>query len=103
MSIVSIITVGNAKEAETIAKRLVEEKLAACVNIIPSVKSIYRWNEKVEVGEEAMLLVKTKKESFDKIKKRVVELHSYEVPEIIALEIFDGLESYLEWISSNVD
>lgn len=103
MSIVSIITVGDPKEAEGIARRLVEERLAACVNIVPGIKSVYRWEGKVEEGSECMLIVKSEESVFERLKKRVLELHSYEVPEIIALEISDGLKSYLDWIKSNVE
>lgn len=103
MSLVSIITVGGTEEAEIIARSLVEERLAACVNVISPVKSIYRWKGKVEECREVMLLIKTERKAFEKIKKRVLELHSYELPEIIALEISDGLETYLDWINSSVD
>lgn len=103
MSIVSIITVGDARQAEEIARCLVEEKLAACVNIIPSVRSVYRWKDRVEEGTELMLIVKTEQRVFEKMKRRVLELHSYELPEIIALNISEGLESYLDWINANVE
>lgn len=103
MSIVSIITVGDARQAEEIARCLVEEKLAACVNIIPSVRSVYRWKDRVEEGTELMLIVKTERRVFEKMKRRVLELHSYELPEIIALNISEGLESYLDWINANVE
>ncbi len=103
MSIVSIITVGDARQAEEIARRLVEEKLAACVNIIPSVRSVYRWKDRVEESTELMLVVKTEQRVFEKMKRRVLELHSYELPEIIALNISEGLEGYLDWINTNVE
>ncbi|MEJ5292037.1 MAG: divalent-cation tolerance protein CutA [Candidatus Methanosuratincola sp.] len=103
MSIVSIITVGDGRQAEEIARRLVEEKLAACVNILPSVRSVYRWKERVEESSEFMLIVKTDQRVFEKMKRRVLELHSYELPEIIALNISEGLKSYLDWISANVE
>lgn len=103
MSIVSIITVGDSRQAEEIARCLVEEKLAACVNIIPSVKSVYRWKDRVEESAELMLIVKTEQRVFEKMKRRVLELHSYELPEIIALNISQGLESYLDWINANVE
>ncbi|MDI9609049.1 MAG: divalent-cation tolerance protein CutA [Candidatus Verstraetearchaeota archaeon] len=103
MSIVSIITVGDARQAEEIARRLVEEKLAACVNIIPSVRSVYRWKDRVEESTELMLVVKTEQRVFEKMKRRVLELHSYELPEIIALNISEGLEGYLDWINANVE
>ena len=103
MSIVSIITVGDVRQAEEIAKCLVEEKLAACVNILPSVRSVYRWKDKVEESTEFMLMVKTEQRVFERLKRRVLELHSYELPEIIALNISEGLKRYLDWISANVE
>ncbi|MBC7127346.1 MAG: divalent-cation tolerance protein CutA [Candidatus Methanosuratincola petrocarbonis] len=103
MSIVSIITVGDLRQGEEIARRLVEERLAACVNILPSMRSVYRWKDRVEESTEFMLIVKTEQRVFEKMKKRVLELHSYELPEIIALNVSEGLESYLDWISSNVE
>ncbi|MCQ8892253.1 MAG: divalent-cation tolerance protein CutA [Candidatus Methanosuratincola sp.] len=103
MSIVSIITVGDLKQAEEIARRLVGERLAACVNILPSMRSVYRWKDRVEESTEFILLVKTEQRVFEKMKRRVLELHSYELPEIIALDISEGLEGYLDWISSNVE
>ncbi|MGF3499466.1 MAG: divalent-cation tolerance protein CutA [Candidatus Methanosuratincola sp.] len=103
MIIVSIITVGELRQAEEIARRLVEERLAACVNILPSVRSVYRWKDRVEESTELMLIVKTEQRIFEKMKRRVLELHSYELPEIIAINISEGLESYLDWISSNVE
>jgi periplasmic divalent cation tolerance protein len=96
--IVVLVTAKSDKEGEKIGQALLEEKLAACVNIVPGLKSIFRWKGKISTDEEVLLLIKTKDTLFEKLKKRVIELHSYEVPEIIALGILAGNEKYLEWI-----
>lgn len=96
--IVVFITASQEEEAVKIAKTLVEEKLAGCVNIIKNVRSIYFWQDKIEDDSEVLMIVKTKKELFEELSKRVKELHSYTVPEIIALKIKYGSESYLRWL-----
>ena len=101
--IVVIITTPNSIEARKIAKKLVEEKLAACCNIIDRVNSIYFWQGKIEDETEALMMVKTRKELFDKLAKRVKELHKYTVPEIIALPILAGWGDYLKWIDETVE
>lgn len=88
-------------ESGKIAKLLVEERLAACVNIT-NVKSCYRWQGEFCEDSEALLIVKTEKSMVDKIIKRIKEVHSYEVPEIIALPIVAGSEKYLEWVDESV-
>lgn len=102
MYIITYITCSNKEEAEKIAETLVIEKIAACVNYFP-IKSFYLWKGKVEKDSEYALLCKTRKENFDKIKKRVKELHSYEVPAILALEIADGSDDFLDWINESVE
>jgi periplasmic divalent cation tolerance protein len=96
--IVVLVTAKSDKEGVKIGQALLEEKLAACVNIVPGLKSIFRWKGKISTEEEVLLLIKTKDTLFEKLKKRVIELHSYEVPEIIALGILAGNEKYLDWI-----
>ncbi len=96
--IIVFITSPNEDEAVKIAKALVEAKLAACVNIIKNIRSIYRWQEKVEDETEVLLIAKTQKKLFSALSKKVKELHSYEVPEIIALPIIEGSEDYLKWL-----
>lgn len=96
------VTVGSSDEADRLARALVEERLAACVNRIKAVQSIYRWQGRVEQSEEELLIIKTKKELFDRLKTRVQELHSYSVPEIIALPILEGNESYLKWLGEQL-
>ncbi|KPK74381.1 MAG: hypothetical protein AMJ89_06480 [candidate division Zixibacteria bacterium SM23_73] len=96
--IVVFVTAGSEKEGEKIAQALLKEKLAACVNIVPGLKSVFRWKGKISTEEEVLLMIKTKDGLFEKLKKRVIELHGYEVPEIIALGILAGYEKYLDWL-----
>ncbi len=100
--IVVYVTVGSAEEAERLADTLVEERLAACVNLVAPVRSTYRWQGRVERDEEQLLIIKTRDDIFDRLKKRVEEIHSYSVPEIIALPILKGNESYLDWLGKQV-
>jgi periplasmic divalent cation tolerance protein len=97
-SIVVYITTSGEEEAAKIAQVLVEERLAGCVNIVRDVRSIYKWQEKIEDDKEFLMIVKTRKELFNLLKKRVKEIHSYTVPEIIAIPIIDGSEDYMNWL-----
>jgi periplasmic divalent cation tolerance protein len=97
--IIVFVTAASEEEAALIGKALVGERLAACVNIIPSIRSIYRWQSRIEDSQEVLLIIKTKSILFENLKKRVKELHSYSVPEIIALPLVDGDEQYLNWLS----
>jgi periplasmic divalent cation tolerance protein len=96
--IIVLITASSAEEADLIAHSLIDSRLAACVNIIPNIKSIYTWKGKKEVSEECMLLAKTRQANFIKLEKAVKGLHSYDTPEIIGLAIKDADRHYLEWI-----
>jgi len=100
--VVVFVTVGSSKEGERLARALVEEQLAACVNRIKGIQSIYRWQGQVEQSEEELLVIKSRRDLFDRLKKRVQELHSYSVPEIIALPIVDGNENYLRWLEEEL-
>ena len=100
--IVVYVTVGSAQEAEQLAQTLVGEKLAACVNRIKSVRSVYRWQGQVEQSDEELLIIKTRKELFSALEKRVRAMHSNSVPEIIALPIIAGSASYLAWLGNQV-
>ncbi len=100
--IVVLITAPNDDEAGMISEILVEERLIACANRLP-VRSIYRWREKIEDDAEILLLCKTKKELLDKLIERVKELHSYEVPEIIAVPIVGGSDDYLKWVDESTE
>ena len=97
------ITAPNEKEASSISQTIVGERLAACVNIIPSVRSIYRWQGRVEDEQEVLMIVKTKKSLFERLQQRVKELHSYEVPEIIGLPLAEGSKEYLDWLGQETD
>jgi periplasmic divalent cation tolerance protein len=101
-NIVVNITCGNMEEAEKISKALVEEKLVACANILGGIKSIFWWEGKVERSPEVAVTMKTVRNNFDKVAARVRELHSYQVPEIIALPIVEGSKDYLQWIENSV-
>lgn len=97
-NIVVFITASNEDEASRVAHSLVENRLAACVNIIRNVRSIYSWQGKIEDDSEVLMIAKTQRTLFDALSKRVKELHSYTVPEIIAVQIVDGSEDYLKWL-----
>ncbi len=101
--IVVLITSGNMEEAQKIAQALVDERLAACVNIIPTVHSVYRWAGKVEHDQETLLIVKSRRAVMDRLIRRVQELHSYEVPEIIAMPLITGDAAYLRWLDEQVE
>lgn len=98
---VVMVTAASRTEAEMIAKTLVEVHLAACVSLLP-IHSIYTWQGEVQSEDEWQLLIKTDLKKFSQLESKVRELHSYEVPEIIALPIIAGSQSYLNWISENV-
>ena len=96
--IVVLVTCGSEEEATKIANSLVEEGVAACVNIISPVRSIYRWEGKIWDEKEWVLIIKTQKKRFEELQKRVKSLHSYSVPEVIALPIVEGSAPYLKWL-----
>lgn len=91
--------VPDEKMAVEIARRLVEQGLAACVNILPTVRSIYRWQDAVEEATELTLLIKTVQSRYAEVEIAIKAMHSYDVPEIIALPITEGLPAYLDWIA----
>jgi periplasmic divalent cation tolerance protein len=91
-------TAGSRAEAERLASVLVEERLAACVNLIAAVTSIYRWRGAVEHAREVLLVIKTRRALVPQVTARVQALHSYEVPEVIALPVVAGARSYLAWL-----
>lgn len=99
---VVLTTAGSQEEAQKIAHALVERKLAACVNIVPRIESVYRWQGKVESATEWLLIVKTTAEAFPSVRDAIKELHSYDLPECVMLEIADGSEAYLGWIGENI-
>ncbi len=97
--VVVLVTCGSAEDAGLIAEGLVEQRLAACVNVLDSpVRSVYRWKDSVESASEYLLLIKTARNLLPKVQAEVERLHSYEVPEFLALPIAAGSESYIEWM-----
>jgi periplasmic divalent cation tolerance protein len=96
-------TAGSQDEARKLAHTLVERRLAACVNIVPRIESVYRWQSKVESAEEWLLVIKTQAQAFERVRDAIRELHSYELPECVMLEITRGSEGYLKWIAENVE
>ena len=100
--VVIFITVGSLDEADKIAQTLIERLLAACVNIVPSITSVYRWQDEVQRDSEVLLIVKSRRDVFEHLARCVRELHSYEIPEIIALPIVDGDAGYLRWLDRSV-
>jgi len=101
-SVQVLTTVEKREEAETIARSLVEKRLAACVQIIGPITSTYRWKGEIETAEEWQCLVKTRRELYPQVERAIRRLHSYEVPEIIATPIVAGSADYLEWLDENV-
>jgi periplasmic divalent cation tolerance protein len=101
--VVVLVTCGTATEAETIAREVVGRRLAACVNILESpVRSIYRWNDRVENAPEHLLLIKTSKKLMKPLQQSIEQIHSYDVPELIALQISDGSPDYLRWLEDSI-
>jgi len=94
----AFVSAPDAETAARIARALVEERLAACVNVLPGVTSIYRWKDSVETASEAVLLVKTRADRGPALEARVRELHPYEVPEIVRVSVSGGSAPYLEWV-----
>ena len=100
--IVIFITTRNAEEAEKISEMLVKRRLAACVNSVAEVSSHFWWKDKLEYSKECLLIVKTREKLFQDIVKAVKKIHSYSIPEIIAMPIINANEEYLEWLDSEV-
>lgn len=96
-----LVTAKDKTEAGRIGEELISRKLAACVNIVSPVTSLFRWDNKLDRADEVLLIIKTRKALFKRLEKAVKSLHSYEVPEIIALPIIAGSKPYLDWIKSS--
>jgi periplasmic divalent cation tolerance protein len=99
--ILVLVTAPSADKAAELARALVEEQLAACGNIIPGLRSIYRWQGQLHDDAEVLLLLKTRAALFERLRARVVELHPYEVPEVLRVDIADGHAPYLAWVRDN--
>lgn len=101
--LVVLTTTPNLEEAESLAKRIVTEKLAACVQVLPAMKSFYFWEDAIQVEPEHLLLIKTLSEKFDEIKDFIQKNHSYTVPEIVAVRAEKVSESYFKWLKEYLD
>lgn len=101
-ALVVMVTASSGEEAGRLAEVVVGERLAACVNIVPAIRSIYRWQDSICDEEEVLLLIKTTRSRFADLTRRVQDLHSYDVPEVVALPIEEGAASYLDWLVSQV-
>lgn len=97
-----LTTAGSDDEARKIAHGLVDRKLAACVNIVPRIHSVYRWQDKIESAEELLLVIKTTRSCEEPVKMAIKELHSYDLPECVAIGIDGGSDDYLQWVSGSV-
>jgi len=97
--VIIYVTAPDEETAVTIGRALVEEKLAACANIVPRIRSLYRWKGAVEDEREVLMILKTRTELFDRVEQRVRSMHPYEVPEIVAIPLTHGSPPYLDWLS----
>jgi periplasmic divalent cation tolerance protein len=97
-----LTTCSSAEEARRISQELIERRLAACVNIVPQIESVYRWKGEVESATEWLLIIKTTADAFERLQYALVKLHSYDVPECIEIAIEGGSGGYLEWIGESV-
>jgi periplasmic divalent cation tolerance protein len=100
---IALTTCGSPEEAARLARELVSRRLAACVNILPRVRSFYWWDDRVQDDNEVVLIVKTRVEVLAQLQAAIEELHSYEVPEFVVLPVVDGSAAYLNWIDANVN
>ena len=98
---VALVTVPDRETGDRIAQALVTESLAACVNVIPGVVSTYRWQGEIQRDDELLLVIKTRREKMEALQARAIELHPYDTPEVIALDITGGSPAYLNWITDN--
>lgn len=101
--IIVLVTTPNSDEASRIADALVTKQLAACVNIVPSIQSIYRWEGKVARDQESLMIIKSTEERYAELERLVKELHSYTTPEVVALKIERGSEQYLKWLRESTE
>jgi periplasmic divalent cation tolerance protein len=96
--VISYTTINTEKDARKLGNQLVEERLAACVNILPKIRSIYEWDGEVHDEHEFMLIIKSPRDKLDLVKGFIEKRHSYEVPEFISVDVIDGLPDYLQWV-----
>jgi len=100
--IVVLVTASNVRECKRIARRLLDERLIACANVVPLIRSLYRWKGKIADEKECLMILKSSRELFPRLRAEVEKLHTYSVPEVIALPIIDGAPNYLNWIAESV-
>lgn len=100
--IIVLSTCSSEREARLIARQLIENKLAACVNITPGISSIYRWKGTIQEDSECLLLIKSRRDLFEQLRSELVKIHSYDVPEIVAFSMVDGSEAYLNWMDQEL-
>ncbi len=98
--VVILVMAANLREARKIARRLVESRLAACVNLTPPVQSVYRWQGKIETAREYLLVIKSARDLFEPLKAEILKHHTYTTPEIVCLPIVEGFADYLAWIDA---
>lgn len=101
--VVILVTAPDGSVAEKLARNLLQERLVACANIVPGLKSLYWWSGAVEVSDEVLLLLKARSEDVAAVAARVKALHPYEVPEVVATAVVGGLDSYLEWVAAETE
>jgi periplasmic divalent cation tolerance protein len=100
--IVILSTAGTLEEASKIASELVSAHLVACVNLVPGIQSIYWWNNAVQKDQEILMIIKTESRNFEEVKRVILSVHSYEVPELISIPVDGGSKKYLEWIDQTL-
>jgi periplasmic divalent cation tolerance protein len=100
--IVVLCTCANTEDGERLARALLAEKLAACVSVVPGARSFYRWKGAIEASEECILLIKSSRDLFPALSSTIEKLHPYEVPEVLALPVTDGVANYLNWFSGEL-
>ncbi len=100
---VVLVSAPSDEVADALARTLVTDRLVACANVVPGIRSVYRWSGEIQVDDEVLLVLKTRADRVDALRSRVVSLHPYEVPEFVVLPIVAGLESYLGWLRAEVD
>lgn len=101
--LIAYVTCPDGDTAETIASALIEHREAACVNIVPNLRSVYRWEGKVEIDDELLLLIKTTAAGLERVRERVLALHPDELPEVIAVPVTHGLTEYLDWVRDETE
>ena len=100
--LVVLVTTPSVEDGQTIARSLVAEGLAACVNVVPGVRSVFFWEGRLQEEVEALLVVKTRRERYEALQRRILELHAYSIPEVLALPVETGSPAYLAWVAETV-